>query len=488
MDDPMQRDVQDESLKNQWLYVFVFFALLYGFTAQRGVSWQDNGEYQWRSWNGQIVSQEYGLCRSHPLYMTIGYGISKLPLPFPMSLNIFSAVMGAVAVANFSMLSRFFTKKSFLILGLTFCLGLSHTLWWLSTITETYTTHLAIFTFELLFLFRYIKTGRPSNLYWLALFNGLGISVHNLALLSIPVYAGVVIYMLSKRQTNFRHIFSAGLFWAAGLSPLIAASAFKLSGEPMGFGELVMDILVGGYGDEVFNVAGVTKFALPNAFFSSLNFANLLAIFALAGIVALLKNFRRAGLLRKTLVFLTTVHFLFYIRYSVPDQFMFILPSLVLIGLCSANAFEFFKVPRKIQDRLCYLLLAFAVLQPLVFSGVCSFAQRHELAKRERTIDRRNEARYWIKPWKNNERSAQLWSEAVVELVPQGSVLIADNSSRYALFFARERSGKDITVIHGAPEKFDREEAYFSVTQIKSSPEHREWQKIRSFPRLYELK
>ncbi|AQQ09393.1 hypothetical protein L21SP3_01197 [Sedimentisphaera cyanobacteriorum] len=484
----MLQDNEGSNVKKQWLYVFIFFSLIYGFTAQRGVSWQDNGEYQWRCWNGQIVSQEYGLCRSHPLYMTIGYGISKLPLPFPMSLNIFSAVMGAIAVANFSVISRFFTKNSFLILGLTFSLGLSHTLWWLSTITETYTSQLALFTFGLLFLFRYIENGRASNLYWLALFNGLGISVHNLALLSIPVYAGVVIYMLYKRQTAFKHIIIAGLFWIAGLLPLIAASVFKLGKEPMGIGELVMDILVGRYGDEVFNVAGVTKFALPNAFFSSLNFVNLLAVFAAAGIFALLKNFREAGIHRKTLVFLAAVHFLFFIRYSVPDQFMFILPSIILIGLCSANAFEFFKLPQKIQERLCYLLIGFAVLQPLFFSGICSIAQKNELAKRQRTIDRRDEARYWIKPWKNNENSAHLWSEAVAQMVPEGSVLIADNSSRYPLYFAQERSRKNFDVVHGSPEEYEHGRAYFSVKQVSDSPEGRKWDKISSFPRLYRLK
>ena len=82
--------------------VFLLAAGIYGLTAQRSIGWQDSGEYQWRTRQGDYLSQ--GGSRSHPLYIAVGNGISKLAGPEHDShaLNIFSGVMMAVGLAFLS--------------------------------------------------------------------------------------------------------------------------------------------------------------------------------------------------------------------------------------------------------------------------------------------------------------------------------------------------------------------------------------------------
>ena len=56
--------------------VFLAAAGLYLATAQRGASWQDSGEYQWRSMTGDYLLT--GGARSHPLYIAIGQCVYRL--------------------------------------------------------------------------------------------------------------------------------------------------------------------------------------------------------------------------------------------------------------------------------------------------------------------------------------------------------------------------------------------------------------------------
>ena len=479
------KNASDETRKI-WLFIFMFFLAIFVYTAQRGISWQDNGQYQWRCINGQILDPGEGLCRSHSLYMLIGWAISKLPFSYPASLNIFSGLMGAIAVANFTVLARFFTKNNILILAITFCLGLSHTLWWLSTITETYTTHLVIFSFELIFLLNYISTKRARYLYLLALANGVGISVHNMAMLSIPLYAIVVLAEIFKKNLRLGNLIISGLLWIIGLAPLITVSAIKMNYEPMGFVQLMKDIFVGRYGDDVFNVAGASKYAMANAFFASLNFQSLLPLAILLGFVGLIRNIKKISAAEKAIIGLTILHFVFFIRYSVPDQFMFILPSMFLMCLCAHKCLDAFTIKKTLKEKFIILILVFAVIQPLTFSGIYKATKMSGFAQRERTADKRDEARYWIMPWKNDENSAETWAWSIMDLLPGQTVIIADSTTAYPLYFANMFSKKNVLVLQGKPAEYG-EKAYYSLSENIATPEGKSWTLLSEKPKLYRL-
>ena len=57
------------------LVVLAAFYLLYAFTAQRGVSWQDSGEFQYRAFIGDYHWHS-GIARAHPLYILLARGFA----------------------------------------------------------------------------------------------------------------------------------------------------------------------------------------------------------------------------------------------------------------------------------------------------------------------------------------------------------------------------------------------------------------------------
>ena len=79
--------------------------VLYGLTAQQGLSWQDSGMLQWRILTGDYIGN-LGLALAHPLYIAIGRVFSACcPLVrIWLLLNFCSGAGMAVTLANVSVL------------------------------------------------------------------------------------------------------------------------------------------------------------------------------------------------------------------------------------------------------------------------------------------------------------------------------------------------------------------------------------------------
>ena len=77
----------------------VGFAVLYVFTAQRGVSWGDSGVFQLRIL-GNDQAGSSGLALAHPLFVATAHFLSRLvPEPFRVwSMNAICGIWGALAV------------------------------------------------------------------------------------------------------------------------------------------------------------------------------------------------------------------------------------------------------------------------------------------------------------------------------------------------------------------------------------------------------
>ena len=83
--------------------VFALFLLVYSLTAQRGLSWQDSGEFQFRVSSGDYRWSS-GIARAHPLYIAIAQGLS---VGTAWLLNLFGAnpetvFSGRVYAINFT--------------------------------------------------------------------------------------------------------------------------------------------------------------------------------------------------------------------------------------------------------------------------------------------------------------------------------------------------------------------------------------------------
>lgn len=429
-----------------WIFsltVFIFFLALYAATAQRGVSWQDSGEFQYRILAGDYFWHS-GIARAHPLYIAGARGFMFL---FPVAqrlyaINLFSGLGMALALV-------FLTQSVWRVTGKVWCaavaallLGLAHMPWWMATVAEVYTWSLAFLMAELYALSRFAER---RGLIWIMLLfflNGAHLAVHNFALLALPVYAAVLAMelgrVLSGRKASLSgRLIEAGalavgvmLLWSTG-AVLVwwqALADWELSGN---WRTTLASLMFGdGYRSAVLGMRapGGGRLALANLALAGVSLANPCWLFAMGG----WRGLSEQRLLRLCLAWITALHIVFWCRYFVPDQATFVLPSLGLLAVWAG-------VGARSDLRPRYLLMAAGVVCaafiPLLLF-VCVRESSAGLYGR-RELPFRNEARYWLLPWKAMERSAHEFAVAAAGGVTAEAVIVADATAAGPLLAAR---------------------------------------------------
>lgn len=345
-----------------------FFAL-YALTAQRGTGWGDSAEFQeWVLGGASLVCGPH-FSNAHPFYV----GFCRLVASGPTAVTLVSSFFGAISVA------LLFLCTDRLALAVLF--GLSQMAWWLSTVAEVQTMNLAFTAFETWCLVECGRSGRRA-LAWLcaaALAAGVHLCVHNFALLALPVYAFFLVrFALARRGADRAVAALAPLAcWAAGASYWLWNLAAR---GPA-------DVLYGAYGAKV---AG----ALPESWTATaFNFALVSLSFAVPAAVAWWERRRVRwveGAADHMLLALFAVNFVFFVRYFVPDQSQFVLPTLFY-------AYMLLRKASVSRTRLA-ALAAVQVLLP-----VFAYFVARELptpAERQDRHPGRDDARYFILPWK----------------------------------------------------------------------------------------
>jgi len=130
---------------------------------------------------------------------------------------------------------------------------------------------------------------------------------------------------------------------------------------------------------------------------------------------------------KMALLGLTAIHVVFWIRYFVPDQATFILPSLALLVIWVGLGLDSLTLQRKQLLTLGAVILFFSIVTPLVLHLFLQTQQGG--VKRMRELPFREESSYWLNPWKHDERSAARFVEHVCAMLKEGDVLIADNTA-----------------------------------------------------------
>jgi hypothetical protein len=453
--------------KHIYLLIFAGFFLLYAATAQRGVSWQDSGEFQYR-----ILVQDYfwisGIARAHPGYIAAADCFTRL---FPethrfYALNLFSGLGMALALTLLTRLLVLLQLKRATIVLTLLTLGLSHMAWWMSTIAEVYTWSLAFLVAELLCVAklcikgsagfakatpcqgarvsacamatadkqgsgeREYETQEGTSTMWLwiclALLNGLHAAFHNFAFLNLPVYALLFVYMQRTKRllpTSVLVVLTA-VAWLTGACLLVALFQIEWR-ETSSFIATLKSLLFGREFEDV--VTGKRAINWPlvkmNLALSSISFFNPVWLFIFY-----------AGRTRQTftsfkvaLLGLTLIHLLFWIRYFVPDQATFVLPTLTLLSIWVAMGLDSLNLNRKQLALLFTTILLFSVGSPIMIRHIL-ISKQGDL-KRPRQLPFREESRYWLYPWKQDERSAAQFVDEIRKTLKAGDLLIADNTA-----------------------------------------------------------
>lgn len=350
-----------------------FFAL-YALTAGHGRQWGDSAEFlEWILRDSAFVCGPH-FSNAHPLYV----GFCRLVATTPFAVTLVSALFGALSVAGLFVC----TQK----LSLAVLFGLSQMLWWLSTRAEVQTMSLAMTAFETAAMISAIEGRRPwraASLLALAMLAGVHLGVHNFAILSLPVYATLLIALVRRGECRPIVAACAIACWFVGALPWICAI----------FTRGLSDVLVGDYGSKVVGVLPTdwtqTSF---NFALSSVSFA-VPAALAWWGRRTVLSGFTgaAAGGMRADafLLALFTVNAVFFMRYFVPDQSQFLLPTL----------FFAYLLLRRLDVRPCRAA-ALACLQILMPAMLHRIASQLPVPEERRELHPgRDEARYFILPW-----------------------------------------------------------------------------------------
>ena len=460
------------------LVVLAAFYLLYAFTAQRGVSWQDSGEFQYRVLVGDYHWHS-GIARAHPLYILLarGFAAGFAPAARLHAINLLSGLGMSVALAFLAALIAELTRSRWRALLAVALLGCAHMGWWMATIAEVYTWSVAGLMAEVFLVWRYVTTRQGRWLILLFAVNGLHAAIHNTALLNLPVHLALLVGHWRSAGRGRKAALRAAAIEPSGPAAGVAANRWALPAGVMLVWLAGASMLVGLVIQEAWRTGRVLG-ALQSLLFGtgyqeqvlglqSPEWRQVGANLALAGLSLLnpgwllagIGLFRaRIGALRKPLLALTLLHGLFWIRYFVPDQATFVLPSLGLLAIwagagCGSRATAGVAasgargralmrlLPQEWRGGLVYILLGLLCAAGLPWLLSHTAAATGLEVRRSRQLPFRDEARYWLVPWKQNEDSAARFVAAVDAQLGSDDWLVADATAAGPLLAARAAGG-----------------------------------------------
>jgi Protein O-mannosyl-transferase TMEM260-like len=243
--------------------------------------------------------------------------------------NLVSAVFGAITVANLALLVRLVTGNwRGAIIGAC-SLSVAHTFWQHCALAEVYTVTTALLVLELICLHQYLLTRR---LVWICLLffvNGLGISNHMFASLSLVCYAVLIGVMVGRRELSIKLIPILLLVWTAGASIYLALILRQLA-HGAGLLPTIHSALFGDFSRSVLNLLPSGRQLKHSVLYLCLNFPTPAVFLALVGLWRL-HSIKPWPQWFVVLLALSVIHLVWAARYDVPDQYTFFIPFIVLV-------------------------------------------------------------------------------------------------------------------------------------------------------------
>jgi hypothetical protein len=291
-----------------------------------------------------------------------------------------------------------------------------------------------------------LQRPRWPGLVGLAAVCGLDWSVHNLALLAVPVYAVAAAVLLVRRRLPAWSAAAAVAAWVAGAAPYLVLILHRaqVTGDPTG---AIQSALFGDYRTEVLNVSAAWPMLGANAALAALNLISPLPVLAVVGWAALRRHPSRAT--AWALAAITVIEVLFVARYSIQDQFMFLLPSLVMIAIAAGIGLGALAGVSAGWRRAAVAACVISVLvPPVVYAAAPDLARRAGVeVRRRRQLPFRDELRYWLVPWKHDEASADRFARAALSQAGGDAVILLDLTALNAVRVTQKVEGLAPTVL-----------------------------------------
>ncbi|MCP4589537.1 MAG: DUF2723 domain-containing protein [bacterium] len=452
-------------------YLLVLFLALglYLASMSPGVLWQDSGMAQVRTFRGDL-SGHGGLALSHPLYYVLTIGFQFLPFAeSAFKTTLVSVVLGALTVANVFLLVHWATGRAAGAVTGAVSLMVAHTFWQHAAVAEVYMVSTVLLTAELLSLMQYRRTGRARWLVLLFGLNGLGISNHMLALLSLACYGVMLLWLLWTRRVRWAMVGLMVVAWLAGTSIYLALIVQELrSGASVG--ETVQSALFGvNYSGSVLNVFPSPIQVMRSVLFLGLNFPTPGLLLVIPGIAAL----RGADdkLWRTVLVGLGVVHFVWAVRYDVADQYTFFIPAWVMLAMVLGLGAD--RVLRTRGRGWRWGAVALAAMPALVYWPLPGVARACHLDLGvARELPHRDSYTYFLRPWKTGDRGAERFARELARILPRNAVLFADSASVHPIYYLRLTEGwRDDVRVYPAVEPLKNAREVFGEQAVRREVE-----------------
>lgn len=420
-----------------YLLILLAAGALYIFTCAPTIVWHDSALFTWRIWNNDIEG-DIGIALAHPLYILIGIALKYIPLgTFEYRLNLFSAVCGAIAVANVFLLLRLWLKsfRAGVIAAIT--LSVSWTFWQHAAIVEVYTFYAAQMLTELIVLLLFLRSRKISYLYLLAFLNGLSLANHDWALFCTACYAVMLIVMLCRKEIKFAKIIAVPFIFAVGAAPyvyLMILDFMRTSNLSATINSALFGTLWRG---DVTNTSISGKLILENLLFIFLNFATPNIVFGSVGIWYLIKC--RADRYFQVLILVLGFMYLgFAFRYQVVDRYAFFLPfycyGAIFIGI-GANVF----MQRVRKSAWLYFIVIFAFLPAGVYCFTPETGRRfYPSLGQRRQLPYKDPYKYFLQPWKTGYRGAEKFAYESLDTVCQDGVFWVDSTVVHLVLYIQQ--------------------------------------------------
>lgn len=429
-----------------WVVVGVAAMTLYTVTLAPDLVWQDQGDYQVQAAKCNL-SRPGDVVRVHPLYIVVAHGIGRLGwFSYAYAANLTSAIFAAVTAANVFLLTFRLTGRIWPGILSAGTFGLAHSVWFLGVQAQTYSMSNAAISGGLLLFLHYLSTGKSSPLVWMGLVFGLGISAHNISQIALAV---VFVWLLFRWFRGLlKGTILAGVivawFIGAGLLWAVAVKEFVRTGDLWG---TTLSTLWGRWGDAVFNVGQLPLLLKRSGMFLALNFPTPLVLLAILGFIESFRKaeFRRLGWL---LLMLTTWYSLFAVRYDVPNQNNFFLPTYMMISIYIGLGFATFARPYYGLWLILSIVLLVAIPATYPILSDQAEARQFNLGTR-RHIPYREEYRYYLIPWQQDQTGPRRLAAELFARLPENAIVLADMTTLPLLQYSQRIEGnrKDLRVL-----------------------------------------
>jgi hypothetical protein len=403
--------------------VAILGLLFYALTGARGMQWGDPAKLTLAVHDVMInLSQE-----GHAGLVLWSWPFSLLPIePYALRLHLSSAfTMGlALGVAHATLL-RVGISRGGARLAIA-AIAVAHTLWFTSTMFESYPLVLLVIATSIWFL---VVPGKPLVA---GLLLGAGMTVHPLVGFGLPG----ILYAVWRSRAGSRGaaLVAVGTFAAAAVAfgvPILLSPESGLEG----FNWREATASYAGWRYPLRNIPLLLGYVCYN-------FASPALILLALGWWQLPRTWKVAFLLFALPHYLVAAFWLPQRSYLIPVPVYFVLAYPIAL---SAQKLV------KLRPALGRFVLALIMLMPIAayWAAPVPFT-RAGLDRSVRDAPYRHESTYFLRPWKFNEYSAEDYLDDLGGVLPQGSAAVGDWVLYTTLYAAQSVSGwrEDITMIN----------------------------------------